>query len=157
MPLLAHTFLAVALLIQAALGPSGITLDVCHGRLQWAAADGESCCGEDGCLKKAPEEPACGCAHDPKEEPSHDEPEGGPSLEVQNDCTTCFTVALEGVDEACEAPSDSVLVIPAGESMCVVLSGSVPEIALGHRRGSRAPPDRVLPPGLLPGTFPLRI
>lgn len=156
----ARTLLAFALLIQAALGPAGITLDVCHGRLQWAAPEGESCCGDEGCETIALDEPSCGCSHGADQTPGHapgDEQPEGPSVQELDDCLTCFQVALEGADEACETPVDTAGAAGTFVAISVESTRIEHQRSLGHPRLSRGPPIRVERSGLLPGTFPLRI
>lgn len=154
---LARTLVAFALLIQAALGPAGITLDVCHGRLQWAAPEGESCCGDDGCETAAVDEPSCGCSHGSDEDSEHDEPSQGPSIEERDDCTTCFQVALESADEACETPLSLEGAMATSVALSAVPIEIVRQSPMRHARPARAPPLAIPQPGLLPGTFPLRI
>ncbi|MGK0483235.1 MAG: hypothetical protein ACJAQ3_003218 [Planctomycetota bacterium] len=155
MPLLRRSLLLVALVIQAAFGPAGLTLDVCHGRLQWAAPAGESCCGaiEAG----VPLESACDCDHDhgaPRPAAPAHEPI---SMQESESCPTCFQVALEGSDNAFE--SRGLDLAPALAFCQIVpsieLAPAPAKLASSHT--SRAPPGAVPPPGLLPGTFPLRI
>jgi hypothetical protein len=161
MALFPRTLLAFALLIQAALGPAGITLDVCHGRLQWAAPEGESCCGDDGCDTASVNEPTCGCSHGSGVSEDHESPEGpnpaGPSVEAQEDCATCYQVALEGTADACETPVDTERPPATFAAIRVVPHKTVLPCPSGDQRLSRGPPRDVPRPGLLPGTFPMRI
>ena len=156
MALFARTLLAFALLIQAALGPAGMTLDVCHGRLQWAAPEGESCCGDTGCETVSPDEPACDCSHG-SDEPMGHAPSEGPGLEERDDCTTCFQVALQGTDEACESPVEKVRTVAGAAALSARPGRSGRPSPIGQRQLSNWPPADVQRPGLLPGTFPMRI
>lgn len=148
MVFLHRSLLLVALVIQAALGPAGLTLDVCHGRLQWAAPSGEPCCGDE---ESAPT--ACGCSH----EPGHESGSEGASLEESDPCSTCFQVAVDGSDDACEARNldFSPVLTRALPPSWTELPAPAPLRLAPHL--SRAPPGCVRPHGLLPGTFPLRI
>ncbi|QDV06153.1 hypothetical protein Poly30_16580 [Planctomycetes bacterium Poly30] len=151
MALFHRTLLLVALVIQAALGPAGLTLDVCHGRLQWAAPSGESCCGAE---ESAPV--ACSCSHEHEATPARPE-QRQPSLEDSDGCSTCFQVAVDGSDDAFEARSLDFSPVLALVPLTAWTALPAPAPMTAAPPLSRAPPGCVRPHGLLPGTFPLRI
>ncbi len=153
MAFLRRTFVLLTLVIQAAFGPAGLPLDVCHGKLQWAAPSGESCCGPSHTApQEQPTPPTCGCDHD----------HGGTPLNevasVEDEaCSACFQIALEGTEEAFDTWGSDELISPVFRYVVCAAAEVAPACLARIQKGSRAPPGAVPRTGLLPGTFPLRI
>lgn len=137
---LSRFIVVLALALQAALGTTHLTLEVCHGEVQLPASDGASCCVAEHC-----------------EATGNDAQPDGPLAE-SNECSECYDLEIVGVDDPIEvvdsgdppAHSESVAAVvserpskPPGRSWCA--------------RVTRGPPDALTPTGLLPGVFPLRI
>lgn len=162
---LRHILVLLTLVAQAAFGPAGLTLDVCHGRLQWAAPSGETCCGPTECVSEEPVVPTCGCDHGDHgttivaQEVRLSSTAGSDDTAQLEEvpCTACFQIALEGADEAFDTWTSDELAGPTIGYMAHVVIEVLPGCAPRVEVGPRAPPGAVPRTGLLPGTFPLRI
>ena len=133
-------FAVLALAGHMALGPTHLRLEVCHGEVQLPAGDGSVCCGNEH--------------HDSTGDETQSD---GPTVE-DDECAECYDLEIAGVDKPFKVP-ETVELPMRPEFAAAVISerSSEPMGRTRYARVTRAPPDSLIPTGLLLGVFPLRI
>lgn len=139
MNLLARPWLLIALLLPAFAVPRGVELGLC-----FCDAPSSGCCAPDP-------GPALGCCGG-DEEPGEGD---GPQVVSHGECGCCGSLQVDDFDET--VPPDGTVSVPALAAWIADAGVDLsPAVVLGRVSPPRAPP-RVTPPGLRPGTAPLRL